>query len=91
MNTRVLVASAFALGILASSANALSIVNEDNAAYTLKVTPKTGKEVDLAVKAKATLDVDCKNGCKISLNGKSQDVDGKTAKITIKGAAILPK
>ena len=45
--------------------------------YTLKITPKTGKAIDLAVKAKATADVDCKDGCTVALNGKTQAFDGK--------------
>ncbi len=89
MNIRVLVASAFALGVLATAANALTIVNEDNAPYTLKITAKAGKAIDLAVKAKATAEVDCKDGCTIALNGKSQEFDGKALKFMIKGAAIV--
>ncbi len=89
MNIRVLVASAFALGVLATAANALTVVNEDNAPYTLKITPKTGKAIDLALKAKATADVDCKDGCTVALNGKSQTFDGKAVKFMIKGAAIV--
>ena len=89
MNIRVLVASALALGVLATAANALTIVNEDNAAYTLKITPKTGKAIDLAVKAKATETVDCKDGCTIALNGKTQAFDAKAVKFMIKGAAIV--
>lgn len=89
MNIRVLVASALALGVLATAANALSVVNQDDAAYTLKITPKTGKAIDFAIKAKATADVDCKDGCTIALNGKTQVFDGKTVKIMIKAAAIV--
>jgi hypothetical protein len=91
MNIRVLVASAFAFGILATAANALTVVNEDTAAYTLKVTPKAGKEVDVAIKAKATADFDCKDGCTVVLNGKSQAFDAKAVKFMIKGAAIVLK
>ena len=89
MNIRVLVASAFALGVLATAANALTVVNEDNAAYTLKIVPKTGKAIDFAVKAKATETVDCKDGCTIALNGKTQAFDAKAVKFMIKGAAIV--
>jgi hypothetical protein len=91
MNIRVLVAGALALGALATAANALTVNNEDNAAYTLKVTPKTGKEVDVAIKAKATSDFDCKEGCTVDLNGKSQAFDAKAVKFMIKGGAILLK
>jgi hypothetical protein len=91
MNIRVLVASALALGVLATAANALSVTNEDNAAYTLKITPKTGKPIDFALKAKATADVDCKDDCTVALNGKSQVFDSKAVKFTIKAAAIVLK
>lgn len=89
MNIRVLVASALALGVLATSANALSVVNEDNAAYTLKITQKSGKPIDLAIKAKATASIDCKDGCTIALNGKTQAFDTKVVKFMIKNAAIV--
>ena len=84
MNIRVFVASAFALAVFATSASALTITNKDKAAYTVKVTPTGGKEMDLAVKAGSYAQVDCKMGCQLSLNGKTQNVDGKLVTITIK-------
>ena len=90
MNIRVLVASAAALAVLAPvAANALTIDNQDKTAYTLKVTPKGGKEMDLAVKAAASADVDCKMGCKIMLDGKVQKVGGTIAKIAIKDGKFV--
>lgn len=90
MNIRVLVASAAALAVIApAAANALTIDNQDKAAYTLKVTPKGGKEVDLAVKAASTADFDCKMGCKIMLDGKVQKIGGKVAKVTIKDGKFV--
>lgn len=85
MSIRVFVASAFALAVLVPVANALTIDNKDKAAYTVKVTPKGGKEMDLAVKAASNTTVDCKMGCSLSLGGKTQSVDGKVAKIFIEG------
>lgn len=85
MNIRVFVAGALALAVLAPAANALTIIDKDKTAYTVKVTPKGGKEMDLALKADSKADVDCKLGCQLSLNGKTQDVDGKLARIVIKG------
>ena len=64
--------------------SALTITNKDKAAYTVKVTPTGGKEMDLAVKADSNAQVDCKMGCQLSLNGKTQNVDGKLVTITIK-------
>ncbi len=84
MNIRVFVASALALAVFATSASALTITNKDKAAYTVKVTPTGGKEMDLAVKADSNAQVDCKMGCQLSLNGKTQNVDGKLVTITIK-------
>ena len=89
MNIRVFVAGAFALAVLAPSANALTIVDKDKTAYTVKVMPKGGKEIDLAVKASSNADVDCKMGCQLSLNGKTQDIDGKLAKITIQDGKFV--
>jgi hypothetical protein len=84
MNIRVLVAGALALAVFAPAANALTITNQDKADYTLKVMPQGAKELDLAIKAGAKSDVDCKMGCTLSLNGKTQAVDGKLTKIVIK-------
>lgn len=90
MNIRILMASALALAVIAPvSANALTINNKDKTAYTLKVTPKGGKAMDLAVKPSASADVDCKMGCAISLGGKVENVTAKTAKLMIKGGKLL--
>ena len=89
MNIRVFVAGALALAVLAPAANALTIDNKDKAAYTLKVVPKGGKEMDLAVKANSSADVDCKMGCTLTLGGKTESVDGKLAKITITGGKFV--
>jgi hypothetical protein len=89
MNMRVFVASAIALAFVAPTANALTILDKDKTAYTVKVTPKGGKEADLAVKADSQADVDCKMGCQLSLNGKNQNVDGKLTKIVIKDGKFV--
>jgi hypothetical protein len=89
MNTRVFVAGAFALAILAPSANALTIMDKDKTAYTVKVMPKNGKEIDVAVKANANADVDCKMGCQLLLNGKTQNIDGKLARIVIQDGKFV--
>lgn len=91
MNIRTLFLGAVALGTLATGANALTVMNMDNAPYTLKVTPTAGKAVGLAIKAKANAEIDCKTGCSVTLNGKSQVFDGKAVKFMIKGAAIVLK
>lgn len=91
MNIRILFLSALAVGTFATAANALTVTNLDNAAYTLKVTPTAGKAMDVAVKAKANAEIDCKAGCSVTLNGKSQVFDGKAVKFMIKGAAIALK
>jgi hypothetical protein len=91
MNIRVLVASAIALAVAAPAANALSLINTDKTDYTVTVTPKGGKAADVAVKANATVDVDCKAGCQLALKGKTQDVDGKTAKMWIKAGQFSAK
>ena len=74
-----------ALAAIASSANALTITAKDNVAYTVKVMPKGAKEIDLALKANGSADVDCKNGCQLSLNGNTHAVDGTVSKIFIQG------
>ncbi len=89
MNTRILLASVIVLGSLISAANAMSVVNEDNKAYTLKITPKGGKEIDQEVKAKATAELpECKTACSIILEGKTHEFDGKVAKVMIKDATF---
>ena len=89
MNIRVLMAGALALAAITSSANALTIWDKDNTAYTVKVMPKGGKAIDVALKANASADVDCKAGCQLSLNGKTHDVDGTLAKITIQDGKFV--
>ena len=89
MNIRVLMGCALALAIFAPSANALTIMDKDKTAYTVKVMPKGGKEISLAVKANASADVDCKAGCQLSLNGKTQAVDSTVAKITIQDGKFV--
>lgn len=91
MNIRTLFLGALALGTLATGANALTVTNLDNAPYTLKVTPTVGKAIDMVVKAKTNAEIDCKAGCSVTLNGKSQAFDGKAVKFMIKGAAIVLK
>jgi hypothetical protein len=83
MNIRVLMGCALALAIFAPSANALTIMDKDKTAYTVKVMPKGGKEIDVALKANANADVDCKGGCQLSLNGKTRNVDATLTQITI--------
>ena len=41
------------------------------------------------MKASSNADVDCKMGCQLSLNGKTQDIDGKLAKITIQDGKFV--
>lgn len=90
MNTRVLLASAIVLGSLISAANAMSVVNEDNKAYTLKITPKGGKQIDLEIKAKATAELpECKTECSVILEGKTHEFNGKVAKVIIKDAKFV--
>jgi hypothetical protein len=86
MKIRLFMAS---LLVLAGAANALTINNEDSSAYTLKVTPKGGKTADLSIKANGAADVDCAKGCTLDLNGKTQNVDAKTAKIAIKAGKFV--
>ncbi len=85
MTYRVITVAALALAAFIPAANALTIDNQDKSPYTLKVTPKGGKEVDLAVKAGASATFDCSKGCEIMLGSARQDVDGKAAKLVIKG------
>ena len=89
MNIRVLMGCALALAVFAPSANALTIMDKDKTAYTVKVTPKGGKEIDVALKANANADVDCKMGCQLLLNGKTQNIDGTLAKITIQDGRFV--
>jgi hypothetical protein len=90
MNIRVLMAGAVALAVMApAAANALTINNQDKTAYTLKVTPKGGKEMDIAVKAASAADVDCKMGCKIMLGNTVEKVGGSVAKLSIKDGKFV--
>lgn len=89
MNIRVFVASALALAILAPAANALTIANSEKTGITVKVTPKGAKEMDLAIKAGAKADVDCKMGCELMLGSQKVSVDGKIATVTVKDGKFV--
>ncbi len=89
MKTHVVMASLLALATFASSAHALTVTNEDKTAYTIKVTPTGGKEMNLALKASATSEIDCKMGCQLNVDGKVQDVPGTVAKIAIKAGKFV--
>jgi len=89
MKTRVFVAAALALALIAPAANALTIANAEKASVTVKVLPQGGKEVDLAIKAGANADVDCKKGCQLTLGAEKLSVDGKVAKVTVKAGKFV--
>ena len=90
MNIRVLVASAFALAVLTPvAASALTISNQDKAPYTLKVSPKGGKDMTVAVKAAGHATVDCKNGATITLGSASETCTAKTGTISIKAGKLV--
>ena len=89
MKTRVLVASLVALAIAIPAANALTIVNGEKSDVTIKVFPKGGKEISLAIKAGDKADVDCKMGCKLELGKVKEAVDGKLATITVKDGKFV--
>jgi hypothetical protein len=89
MKTRVFIAGALALATLATAANALTVQNEDASAYKVSVKPKAGKAEEVDVNAKASFDVKCDKGCTIMLDGKSLNVDGKTAKVMIKDGHLV--
>ena len=89
MKTRVFMAGLLALAVLAPAANALTVQNDDMSAYTVTVKPKSGKASDVTIKAKASADVKCDQGCTLSLSGKSLDATGKTAKVLIKSGYLV--
>ena len=89
MNMRVLMASLLALAVTGTAANALSIVNSEKTDITVKVTPKGGKEADVAIKAGAAADVDCGKGCELMLGKEKKDVDGKVKTITVKDGKFV--
>ena len=89
MKTRVFIAAALALAVLAPAANALTVQNTDTKPYDLKWTPKGGKIATLSLKASGSADIDCKAGCTLNFAGKDQVVDGKAVKIMIKGGKLV--
>lgn len=88
MKTTVFVASLLALAITAPMASAMTVQNLDKTAYKLMLTPTGGKATEVDVKASAKADVDCAKGCTISIAGKTQTFDGKTALVKIKNGAF---
>jgi nitrous oxidase accessory protein NosD len=90
MKIRFFMTGLLALAVLAPAANALTVQNADTKAYELKWTPKGGKVATLSLKASSNTDIDCKAGCTLNIGGKDQTVDGKAAKIVIKGGMFVP-
>jgi hypothetical protein len=88
MKNNIFMLSLLALVAVAPAANALTVQNDDKAAYTIKVVPTGGKEFDLSVKASAKTDVDCAKGCTLALNGKTETVDGKAKLVKIESGAF---
>jgi hypothetical protein len=89
MNPRMFVAGALALAITGTAANALTIVNKDNVPYTLKIVPKGGTEADLPIKAASKAQFDCKETCQITLGSKTEEVDGKLARLVIRSGSFV--
>jgi hypothetical protein len=89
MNMRMLVAGALALAVTGTAANALTIVNKDQVPYTLKIVPKGGTESDLALKAASKSQFDCKATCQITLGAKTEEVDGKLARLVIRSGSFV--
>jgi hypothetical protein len=89
MNIRVLMASLLALAIAAPAAKALSIVNSEKTDVTVKVLPTGGKEADVAIKAGATADVDCKKGCELMLGKVKTKLDAKATTIAVKDGKFV--
>ena len=89
MKTRVLIAGAFALAALSPAAMALTVMNADDQAYTVTVTPKGGAAQSLTVDPKGQAEADCSAGCDLTMNSEVASLDGKAAKITIKDGKFV--
>lgn len=82
---RTLIATAVALSLAASAANAMTVRNDGPKAQTVVFTPKNGKAERVVLRANHYKTFDCKSGGEVALGKDVMACTATTAKITIKG------
>jgi hypothetical protein len=90
MKINILVATALAFATVIPAANALTIVNQDKAAYKLTVTPTGGKAKEVDLKANGKVNAACKKGCDVSFNNQTMTYEAKTKQVMIKDGKFVP-
>ncbi len=85
MTARIAIASALALILSAPAAMALTVTNNDDAAYALMVTMPDGSTQTLQVDAKGQATVDCAQGCEVALNEEKASVSPEMTTLAIEG------
>jgi hypothetical protein len=89
MRTHLLIATALALGVTVTSANALTVVNSDKVSHAVMVTPQGGKTHRLVIKANHAGTYNCAKGCELKLGSHKAHYNAKIQKIWIKGGKFV--
>ena len=89
MITRTLIAAATAVGLLATAASAMTVVNSDKATERFVFIPKHGKAHHLALKSGHHMSLSCKHGGELTLGKQSQACTASTSKIWIKSGKFV--
>ncbi len=84
-----LIAAATAVGLLATAATAMTVVNSDKATEYFVFTPKHGKAHHLALKPSHHLSLSCRHGGELTMGKQSQACTASTSKIWIKSGKFV--
>jgi hypothetical protein len=89
MRIHLLVATALALSAAVTSANALTVTNNDKTNHTFLVVPQGGKAEKVVLKSKATGTYDCSKGCELRMGAFKSKYDADVEKLAIRGGKFM--
>ncbi len=89
MIIRTLIAAAAAVGLLATAAGAMTVVNTDKATEHFVFIPKSGKAHHLALKSGHHMTLSCKQGGELTLGKQSLSCAASTSKVWIKSGKLV--
>jgi hypothetical protein len=89
MKPHVLIAAALALAAFSPAAWALTLSNADDAPYSITVTMRDGISKTVDVAAKGSADVDCPEGCELTLNEEKKSVDAAISRLKVEGGKFI--
>lgn len=89
MRTHLLIATVLALSAAVTSANALTVTNNDKTSHTFLVTPQGGKAEKVVLKSKTTGTYDCNKGCELRMGAFKSKYDADVEKLSIKDGKFV--